>query len=154
MTQESTGQKAEPIVSQLARLARAEVAPDEFFRGFFGLVQQAMRAEAGNIWMYNAQSRQLVPKVRALPDDGPLKDISDDVFSNVAYRTVEQKMPVLYFPEEGTAADQPLRLVSLISVPVEIDARTWVVVLVARPAAARPYAREDVHTLQTPLRVP
>jgi multidrug efflux pump subunit AcrA (membrane-fusion protein) len=107
-----------------------------------------MRAQAGNVWIYDAQNRQLALKVRGIPEDGPLKELADDVLSNVAYRTAEQKMPVISFPEEG-AVDQPLKLISLISVPIEIDPRNWAVVLVARPATARPYVREDVHTLQT-----
>ena len=148
VTQGSIGQKSEHIFTQLGRLARADVQPDDFFKNFFNLVRFGMGAEAGSIWFYNAEDRQLIPRLRAAAEQGPLKDAPDDVFSNIAYQAIEKKMPVLYYPEEGSEVPA-LKDIGLMSVPVELDDKTSLVVVLARAVGeGRLYSREDVLALQ------
>lgn len=149
MTQGSTGQKSEPITSQLNKLARADIPPEEFFNAFFNLIRLSMGAEAGNLWLYNSENQQLIPKIRAIADAGPLKEAPDDVFSKVAYRSVEQNMPVLYYPEEGNTLPA-LENIGVMTVPIEMDKNTSAIVLVARTAGeGRQYTPQDIHTLQS-----
>lgn len=154
MTQEPTPnageKKPEPIIAQLGRLARSGIAPEEYFKAFLSLAAAGLAAESGILWLHNSEDRQLVPKVKFAPPGGPIEGVSDDVLSNVAYRTIEQKMPVLYFPEgEGGETAQALGGMSFLAVPVEVDAKTSVVVFLARKASEdRRYTPQDVHALQ------
>ncbi len=149
MAQETTGRQTLPIAARLARLARSDVGPDEFFKEFFRMLYVGMAAEGGSLWLYDSKNRQLVPKASHLPEEGPLSSLSEENITRIVYRTIEQKQPVLYYPEEGEEV-QELQDVCLIAVPVELDETTQAVVLFARRKRENAaYARDDVHTLQS-----
>ncbi len=148
MNEESGLKTPEPIAAQLVKVARANIAPDEFLKRFFQLVQAALRAEAGSLWFYDSENRQLVRKIATGFESGPLGEIADEPLTRIVYRSIEQKMPVLYSPGES-AESETLRNVSLIAVPVEIDEKVSTVVLLARRKRDDAlYTREDVYTLQ------
>jgi hypothetical protein len=146
---ETTNQEALPIAARLSRLARSDVEPDEFFKEFFRILYAGMAAEGGSLWLYEPKNRQLVPKAAHLPADGPLSDLSEENITRIIYRTIEQKQPVLYYPEQGEEVEG-LRDTCLMAVPVEIDDNLQSVVMFARRKRDNAtYAREDVHTLQS-----
>jgi len=149
VAQETTGKETLPIAARLARLARSDVAPEEFFKEFFRMLYLAMAAEGGSLWLYDSQKRQLVPKVSYPGEEGPLASLCEDSITRIVYRTIENNQPVLYYPEEGQEV-QELRDVCLMTVPVEIDEHLQAVVLFARRKREDAgYARDDVHTLQS-----
>lgn len=146
---ETSNQEALPIAARLSRLARSDVEPDEFFKEFFRILYAGMAAEGGSLWLYEPKNRQLVPKAAHLPADGPLSDLSEENITRIVYRTIEQKQPVLYYPEQGEEVEG-LRDTCLMAVPVEIDDNLQSVVMFARRKRDNAaYAREDVHTLQS-----
>jgi len=147
VAQETTGKEAVPIAARLSRLARSDVEPDEFFKEFFRMLYAAMAAEGGSLWLYESKNRQLVPKAAHLPADGPLSSLSEESITRIVYRTIEQKQPVLYYPEESEEVEG-LRDTCLMAVPVEIDDNLQSVVMFARRKRDNAaYARDDVHTL-------
>ena len=109
MTQETTGKEALPIAARLSRLARSDVEPDEFFKEFFRMLHAGMAAEGGSLWLYDSKNRQLVPKAAHLPAEGPLASLGEEQITRIVYRTIEQKQPVLYYPEEGQEIESQYR---------------------------------------------
>jgi len=148
VTQEPAEKKPESVITHLARLSRSDMAPDEFLKAFFALVRAALAAEGGGLWIYSNDTRQLAPKVAVWPESGPLKDVSDEVFTKIVYRTLEEKRPVLYYPDESSETQQ-LKSVSLMCVPVEVDEKATVAVLLARQAApgGNVFTPDNVHIL-------
>lgn len=157
MTEKSIGQRAEPILNQLAVLARADVAPEEFMRSFFGLIRAGLSSEGGSLWLYNRETRQLAPRIIALPADSPLKAVSDEFYNRLVYAAIERKSAVLYSPNGGAAGQDAPQGVSLVAVPVEVDDKTTAVVLLGRVLGeggeggegVAGYAPGDVHALQS-----
>lgn len=147
MSQEADRTKAEPIAIRLRTLARSEVGPDEFFREFYRLVHAALGAEAGSLWLHEAEAGQLAAKVVSKPESGLLAGLTEEAVSRVVYSALEQKKPVIYVAEE-TPQIPELKDVNMICVPVQLDAKVSVVVVLARQQSEdRLYTREAVGTL-------
>jgi multidrug efflux pump subunit AcrA (membrane-fusion protein) len=152
VTQKSSEQKPEPLVTRLARLARADVVPEEFLKGYFAVVRAALAADGGSIWLYNSESRQLAPKISYAPEDSPIKAVPDELLSKVVYRAIEQKLPLLYYPGDSEEAGElaALKGTSLICVPIEVDEKSTIAVLLARQAReGNAFTPDNVHALQT-----
>ena len=148
MSRQSTGEQSKPIIVRLAGLARAEIGPQEFFGRFMRLVQAGLRADGGNLWLYDRENRQLAPRVKA-PEEGPLSALGDDAVTRAVYSALEQEKPVLYSPDE-TVEHASLQELSLAIVPVELDEKTAAVVLLARRKGEdNSFTADEVHTLQS-----
>ena len=185
MSEKPVEKKPEPIVGRLTKLSRADVAPDEFLKRFLEMAREALGAAAGSLWVYSAEARTLAAKASAMPDSGPIRAVSDEVFAKIVYRAIEQKTRVLFrgdgdgaaqdapAPNEGPAApavgpgapkaadargaheaggdkqsEAALAGLSIVCVPVEIDPKTSIAVLLIRHIHDGAFSVEHVHLLQ------
>jgi len=150
VTQDVTGKKAEPVISRLARLSRADMPPDEFMKEFFALVRDAFAAEGGSLWLYNAENRQLVSKAAMQPHTGPAGAVTEETLSRIVYGAIEKKSPALYLPQQDATEEGTIKDVSLMTVPVELDEKNWAALVLARRTdGGLRYSPEDVYTVQS-----
>lgn len=133
----------------MARLSRSEEPPDAVLKDFFRLMAGAVGAESGGLWMYSSETRQLVPMATLGAASGPLSEAPEEFFTKVVYRAIEEKKPVLYYPDEAGDTEL-LRTSSVVCVPLTIDDKVTAVALLARRAdASTAYNADSVHVLMS-----